>query len=371
MARVFAFNKLPTPSFLSYPIKRRVGKKEGIVTLIRSETLNDTSAPASQDLLSWIRFYFRTDVIGVESDQTARSKIYDLFKFVAYYHAKLPSLDLKHWDRPFTQQFVNELELAYKQSSIYRIFATLTNFASFLVLQESLRARDNPTRNIRLGDREDLPDARGLQVVDRNHKQLKYSGNQIYSFMLEVARDRISQSLPPRARPRRDAAILTVLYGTGLRVTELCALRFEQMRKGSLEKGMWFDNVKCKGKGTRKVYLQSKYVDDLLAYTDQSEERLEGEPWIFQSYRGHRLTQPTIYHILLSLAKEAREKYLPSGAKILVSPHSLRHERGYNLKKADKGDSFVQKGLGHKDTRQVTRYSRQSEIAEEVEFEDV
>ncbi len=368
----FPFNKLPTPSFIYYPsdnVKKQ--NKTNILDVISEEIKYNTHEPASEDLLAWIRFYLHKDVIGVESNHTARSKIYDLYKFVAFYHNKLSSFNIELWGKSVTQQFVDNLELTYKQSTVYRIFATVCNFASFLVLHNAISAKDNPTKNIRLVNKDELPEARGLQVVDEMYKQVKYSGEQIYQLMIKVARERISNPLMPRARPCRDAAILTVLYGTGIRVSELCSLRYDQLREASSNKGIWFDNVKCKGKGTRKVYLQSKYVPDLLAYTDNSNERNKKIPWLFQSYRGRQLTQPTVYNILVGLAKETQEKYLPNGYKIMVSPHSLRHERGYNLKKTNKGDSFIQKGLGHKDSRQVIRYTRQSERAEEAEYEEV
>ena len=120
-------------------------------------------------------------------------------------------------------------------------------------------------------------------------------------------------------------------------------------------------NVKCKGKKVRKAYTKEEAVAVLLDYIEK--ERGEEPGFIFQSWRGARLNQPDIWRIVKNIALKA-EQSLPAGVIIDIHPHSLRHERGYNLKRAGLGDATVAEQLGHRGTGQVARYSRRTEADE-------
>ncbi len=155
-----------------------------------------------------------------------------------------------------------------------------------------------------------------------------------------------------------------------MRCDELCGLTFKQMEIDTSTGGYWFYNVKCKGKRTRKVYLKKKASEHLLNYVN-SDERTEKSAFIFQSFSGKRLNQADIWRILNRIILKAEQLFLPKGHKIFATAHSFRHERGYNLKKAGHGDAFVAQWLGHKDTRQVVRYSRRTEQEEAEMLEKV
>jgi integrase len=122
--------------------------------------------------------------------------------------------------------------------------------------------------------------------------------------------------------------------------------------------GRWIRNVTCKGKKARKAYIKEEAVIVLLDYIEK--ERGEEPGFILQSWRGNRLNKPDIWRIVNKIALEAQNG-LPAGVIIDIHPHSLRHERAYNLKQAGLGDSTVAEQLGHRGTAQVARYSRRTE----------
>lgn len=317
-------------------------------------------------------FYLYKEVIGIESQHTTRAKIYDLHKLLAFYeYSKVQSITA--WDKAFTNSFVMALEKEYAIGTVHRIFATVTNFVHFLIIYEVIKPVDNPTTGIRLQDQE-LPPPQGVQVVNKERPtEQQLSGSEIYDHLMAVAKSCIDDQLAPnikkknRALPFRDLAILDVLYNTGLRVDELCGITIPQLERLA-DGAMWIRNIKCKGKKVRKAYLKPAAVETLVSYLDK--ERGWSPGFVFQSWRGQKLNQPDIWRILKKIADKA-EQCLPPGTVISIHPHSLRHERGFNLRKAGLGDAVIAEQLGHSGTGQVARYSRRSEEDEAEMLKDI
>lgn len=327
--------------------------------------VTDTSPverPLRNDLLQWMKFYLYKKVLGkIASKHTARAKAYDLHKLLSYYIFMFGDQAIRRWDMAFTASFVTALEKEYETSSVYRIYATTTNFVNFLILYDVIKPIDKPTDDIDLQDKE-LPAPKGVQLVATGKKKAFYlSSQEIYDLMMEAARKLIVHKDPgnkkDRSKPYRDAAIFALLYSSGLRVDEICSITMSQMDQipGG---GMWLRNVKCKGRKVRKAFIKEDAVQILMEYLEK--ERGESPGFIFQSWRGNRLNQPDIWRILARIALKAREE-LPPGVIVDIHPHSLRHERGFNLKKAGLGDAIIAEQLGHSGTSHVARYSRRTE----------
>ena len=132
--------------------------------------------------------------------------------------------------------------------------------------------------------------------------------------------------------------------------------------------GMWLRNIKCKGKKVRKAYVKEEAVIVLTEYIEK--ERGEEPVFIFQSWRGNRLNQPDIWRTVKNIALKAQEG-LPAGVIIDIHPHSLRHERGYNLEQSGLGDATVAEQMGHRGIGQVARYSRRTEEDEAKMLKDI
>jgi site-specific recombinase XerD len=364
------FKKLSSPSFVVHH-GSFTPKPQNIPLLewIKSQINAQEAAPSNLDMLAWMRYYLKKEVVGVESWHTARAKIYDLWKFVNFFYKFYPGKDILLWDKACSQSFVQALEKEYEISTVYRIFATVSNFASFLIIQEAVKAKDNPVKDTKLQEQE-LPPPRGMQVVsDVSLEGPHYSSKEMFDMLMKSAETFIEEKTP-RTRPLRDIAIMSAFYYTGMRCNELCGLTIKQMEIDLTTGGYWFYNVKCKGKRTRKVYLKKEASEHLLNYIN-SGERSEKSAFIFQSFSGRRLNQADIWRILHRIILKAETLFLSEGNKIFATPHSFRHERGYNLKKAGHGDAFVAQWLGHKDTRQVVRYSRGTEHEEAAILEKV
>lgn len=340
-----------------FRFKKLYGKKKSLPFDIKNSL--PYPRPDTDILSDWIKFYLYKEVIGIESHHTARAKAYDLHKLLTFFDFK-KCQSISAWDKALTSSFINALEKEYEVSSVYRIFATVTNFVSFLIIQEGIKPMDNPTTGIHLREQE-LPPPQGVQLLNKVNT-VQMSSQDMYDRLIAAAESFIEEKTSDikkgkRTLPFRDVAVIALLYNTGMRADEVCNITVSQLERISAG-GMWIRNVKCKGNKVRKAYVKKSAEDRLLEYIEK--ERGWEAGFVFQSWRGNKLSQPDIWRILQKIAQRAQQS-LPPGTIIDIHPHSLRHERGYNLRKAGLGDAMIAEQLGHRGTGQVARYSRRSE----------
>lgn len=145
---------------------------------------------------------------------------------------------------------------------------------------------------------------------------------------------------PQLALPRgqRDKTMLEMLYATGLRVSELVDLKFEQL---SLNQGV----VQIVGKGGRErlVPVGEEALNSLEIYLKDGREMLlsgRQSDYIFVTNRGSNMTRQTFWHIIKRYAFEA-EITKP------LSPHTLRHAFATHLLNHGADLRVVQLLLGH------------------------
>lgn len=138
----------------------------------------------------------------------------------------------------------------------------------------------------------------------------------------------------------RNRAIVEVLYGSGLRVSELCDLRYTRM---FLDKR--FLSVTGKGSKERLVPMSEVSVEMVQQYLDRLAR--EGAPvapgfedYVFLNRRGKRLTRNMIFIIVRNLAAAA-------GITKTISPHTLRHSFATHLLEGGANLRAIQMMLGH------------------------
>ena len=136
----------------------------------------------------------------------------------------------------------------------------------------------------------------------------------------------------------RDRAILEVLYGSGLRVSELVGLRLGDVHLGE----SW---VRVTGKGGRQRIspLSSFAVEHLGQYLAFTAGKREESPFgqVFLNLRGRGLTDRSVRDIV--------HKYcLQANAKAILSPHGMRHSFATHLLDNGADLRVVQELLGHR-----------------------
>lgn len=140
----------------------------------------------------------------------------------------------------------------------------------------------------------------------------------------------------------RDRAMLETLYATGLRVSELVALRVFQV---SLDAGV----VRVMGKGSKErlVPLGEEAADWIAKYL---QERKSQSDTLFVTSRGGGMTRQAFWHLIRRYAARA----IP-GKKL--SPHVLRHAFATHLINHGADLRVVQLLLGHADISTTQIYT--------------
>ena len=157
--------------------------------------------------------------------------------------------------------------------------------------------------------------------------------------------DSPSPESEPNWRRRRDDAVLEILYGSGLRVSELCSLELDQIRLTERLLIVW-----GKGAKERRVPLGDASVTAIRAWLAVRSEVIPAAagPIAFANERGKQLTPRDVRRSL------DRRSASPT------HPHALRHTFATHLLDAGADLRSVQELLGHSDVATTQRYTHVS-----------
>ncbi len=147
---------------------------------------------------------------------------------------------------------------------------------------------------------------------------------------------------------RRDRTILELFYSSGLRLSELCGLRFEMM---DLEEG--FLRIHGKGGKTRVVRVGAKACEAIADYIANERPSLvtkRTSSHLFLSIRGGALSPDRVRQIVKERAKSA-------GIDQNVYPHLLRHSFATHLLEGGADLRVIQELLGHSDISTTQIYT--------------
>jgi integrase/recombinase XerD len=227
--------------------------------------------------------------------------------------------------------------LGLKASSLARQLSSVRQFHKHLYLEG--KRTDDPTMAIE-GPRRarPIPKVLGIAEVDK---------------LLAVAREGIDVEGRPaaeRLRALRLACLVELLYGSGLRVSELIGLPKSAARAREPMIG-----VRGKGAKERLVPISEPARAAIVHYRAMLEERAPGAakgPWLFpaDSESGHLTRQ--------AFARELKVLAAAAGiAAARISPHVLRHAFASHLLQNGADLRVVQDLLGHADISTTQIYT--------------
>lgn len=147
----------------------------------------------------------------------------------------------------------------------------------------------------------------------------------------------------------RDRAMFEVMYGCGLRVSELVSLSTLNINAAQAFLRVW-----GKGGKERIVPMGDHAVAWLTRYLDTARPALLGaapEEVVFLSVRGRGMTRHNVWHLIKKYAVSA-------GLTSDISPHTLRHAFATHLVNHDADLRAVQMLLGHSDLSTTQIYTQ-------------
>jgi integrase/recombinase XerC len=267
------------------------------------------------------------------SVHTVRAYKRDVTEFITFIkdktgrEAKVGDLDI-----PLVRGYLASLFGQNAASTIGRKLSSIRSFGTFLV-RRGVR-EDNPAKLVAMPKR--------AQVLP-------------HFLTEEEAGDLMDAPEGDGPRDRRDRAILELLYGCGLRVSEACGLDL-----GDVEHGEGVVRIRSgKGGKDRIVPMGGPALTAIQHYLEQRpslqhpRSKRQDPAALFLNARGGRLTARSVRRLV---GREA----LRAGTRAHVTPHGLRHSCATHMLNSGADLRAIQEILGHSSLQTTQKYTHVS-----------
>jgi len=256
------------------------------------------------------------------SSNTIDSYLLDIKSFEKYLKKRKISFKNTVNDTEVVKKYFRYLSRSkISPRSIKRKFSSLSSYFSYLIDRKTIKK--NPLNGIYTPKlTKKLPIVLSVDEIKQIFKQSENTDNELLGL--------------------RDRCIIELLYSCGLRVSELCELKVNNIQ---------FDAnvIRFFGKGNKEriiplTFYAKEWLEKYLYQSRQilSNRKLSDQKYVFLSNNGKRLTRAAIWQSI--------KKYVnAAGITKTVSPHTFRHSFATHL--VDGGANLVeiQKLLGHSD----------------------
>jgi len=255
---------------------------------------------------------------------TVRSYLYDLKQLEQFLQQRKKSLT--DGSTEDLRDFIHGLfDLRLSPASINRKISSIKTFYRFLVFQK--RIESDP--------------ASDLELLKTGRKLPAFMSIKEVTAIIEAADDKSPAGL-------RDRVCLELLYGAGLRISELLGLKVKDIDREN-------DLLSIIGKGNKQRIVPIgkkalRAIDEYLAKGRGEILKKRSSPFLILNMRGKRLSRMGFLKIL-------RKYRIKSGVKKRVTPHMFRHSFATHLLEAGADLRVVQELLGHSDISTTQIYT--------------
>lgn len=251
------------------------------------------------------------------SANSISSYLNDLDKLIQYFELIKKDISPEQVQFQDLKAFIHWIsDLGLAASTQARIISGIRGFFSYLLIEDRIQV--DPTELLespKLGRK--LPDTLSFEEIEK------------------------LMSAIDRSKPggERDKTILEVLYGCGLRVSELTELKISNIY---FKEG--FVRVIGKGDKERLVPIGDSALKQLDILLHQVRNHMEIKPayvdHVFLNLRGTSISRISVFNLIKSLAKKAN-------IQKSISPHTFRHSFATHLVEGGADLRAVQQMLGH------------------------
>ncbi|MFV0516596.1 MAG: tyrosine-type recombinase/integrase [Aminipila sp.] len=249
------------------------------------------------------------------SDKTLKAYKIDLNQFIQCMHKN--NMEVNRYN---LTSFITQLHKKFKPKTAKRKIASLKAFFYYLEYEEFID--ENPFNKIKVKFQEPslLPRIISIENLQKIFKTA-------YQNRAENLEDKTIM---------RDIAVLELLFATGMRVSELCALKQDEIdfKAGTIL-------IYGKGAKERIVHITNKNVlKAILQYNKGYRSEQKASQYLFINRLGGRLSEQSVRFMIKRYTELA-------GIKEKITPHMFRHTFATLLLEEDVDIRYIQQILGH------------------------
>ena len=219
--------------------------------------------------------------------------------------------------------YISDLHQRYKPKTIRRKIASVKAFCGYLEYEELLETNPFSRLRLKLSAPLILPRTIPLSVIE--------------AILTTAYQEKEKmQSSKQRNVVLRDIAVLELLFATGIRVSELCALQCSDVR---LDEG----EIKIYGKGAKERFVQIANPEVLKAlrfYLEQYKDIMAQAGTFFVNRMHKPLSDQSVRRIIKKYSELA-------GVEKHITPHMFRHSFATLLLDEGVDIRYIQRLLGH------------------------
>ena len=221
------------------------------------------------------------------------------------------------------EKYIATLHQTYKPKTAKRKIASLKAFFHYLEYKDLIE--HNPFNKIRVKFREPviLPKTIPLHTVE--------------VFLSTIYKQqKNAKTAYQRKNALRDAAVIEMLFATGMRISELCSLHASDVN-------IYERTILIYGKGSKERMIQlgnNAVVHILLEYQEAFHNQILACNHFFVNQNGNPLSDQSIRRMINKYASLA-------AIELHITPHMFRHTFATSLLEADVDIRYIQEMLGH------------------------
>lgn len=269
-------------------------------------------------------FLFHCEFERNLSPKTIKAYNIDLQQWIKFSFQNIGNIHLESLNRDLIRSYLRFLSANYKPKSTKRKIATLKAFFNYLEFENILQV--SPFRKIKVAIKEGKTLPRTIEL-----KNIKKIFKHVYALKARLAPNSYKYSVVVR-----DIAILELLFGTGVRVSEASSLQKKNIFYGN-------NTIKINGKGSKERIVPicgNEFKNILIEYSALFALDSRDEDYFFINRLGNRLSEQSIRFMIRKYACQ-------TGIKETITPHMFRHSVATYLLENEVDLRYIQHLLGH------------------------